>query len=146
MDNLLNATATDITIEEDTHDPSKTGPTGTFNKQSNPKRQDMLSHHSLTDQDVWHAIRHGLIRYGGHRGAHIYGRLTCAAGKRMRKSMRVFFSSKKEALLHGFRPCGHCMPDAFRQWYENKHNQTSMAEQSRNQTKGHPRARICEEM
>ena len=32
--------------------------------------------------------------------------------------MRVFFTSDHEALLQGFRPCGHCMPLAFRQWCE----------------------------
>ena len=34
----------------------------------------------------------------------------------MARTHRVFFRNEAEALLHGLRPCGHCMPEAFRQW------------------------------
>lgn len=34
----------------------------------------------------------------------------------MKKENRVFFQSEKEALHFGFRPCGHCLKEKFKQW------------------------------
>lgn len=35
---------------------------------------------------------------------------------RMLKANRVFFSSEKEALQKGYRPCAHCMNAAYKKW------------------------------
>ena len=86
----------------------------------------MLVHSALTDQALKSKVRRKEITLAGHKRARIYGLLSCSAGKRMARRNRVFFKTEDEALLHGLRPCGHCMPEAFRQWrargisYENR--------------------------
>jgi methylphosphotriester-DNA--protein-cysteine methyltransferase len=61
-------------------------------------------------------IKNRNISLGGNLSLKIYGRLGCNSGKRMKKSNRVFFRSKKEALELGFRPCGHCMKIEYKLW------------------------------
>jgi methylphosphotriester-DNA--protein-cysteine methyltransferase len=61
-------------------------------------------------------IRSGEISLGGYKKAKIYGLLTCSSGKRMKAANRVFFKDEAEALQHGYRPCGHCMPEKYKQW------------------------------
>ena len=56
------------------------------------------------------------VKYGGNARLKIYGTLQCASGKRMKVVNRVFFSSESEAVANGFRPCGHCMRDAYLKW------------------------------
>jgi len=56
------------------------------------------------------------VKYGGNARLKIYGTLQCASGRRMKAVNRVFFSSEQEAMAHGFRPCGHCMRDAYLKW------------------------------
>ena len=73
-------------------------------------------HTELTDRALRSKIRSGDIAFAGHRLSRIYGLLSCSAGKRMRPTMRVFFETEQEAVSNGLRPCGHCMPQAFRQW------------------------------
>ncbi|MCF2497797.1 hypothetical protein L0661_05745 [Dyadobacter sp. CY357] len=34
---------------------------------------------------------------------------------------RVFFNSENEAMLRGFRPCGHCMREAYSKWKLKQH-------------------------
>ncbi|MCP1381008.1 Ada metal-binding domain-containing protein [Runella salmonicolor] len=58
----------------------------------------------------------GEISLGGNCHLKIYGRLTCASGKRLKPQNRVFFKSEEEALRHGYRPCGHCMPKEYQDW------------------------------
>lgn len=58
----------------------------------------------------------GLLQLGGNRKLKIYGLLTCKSGKRMLTDNRVFFSGESEAQAHGYRPCGHCMPEKYKQW------------------------------
>ncbi len=61
-------------------------------------------------------IRKGEIVLGGNKRLKIYGTLGCASGKRMKRENRVFFKSDTEARKMGFRPCGHCMKEAYKQW------------------------------
>ncbi|MGC1240004.1 MAG: Ada metal-binding domain-containing protein [Chryseosolibacter sp.] len=61
-------------------------------------------------------VRARSICFGGNLRLRIYGKLTCASGKRMKKSNRVFFSSEAEALHFGFRPCAHCMRMEYAAW------------------------------
>ena len=61
-------------------------------------------------------IAEGKIKYGGYKLKRIYGRLGCAMGKRMKVENRVFFISEAEALQAGYRPCGHCMKEAYHSW------------------------------
>jgi methylphosphotriester-DNA--protein-cysteine methyltransferase len=61
-------------------------------------------------------IRKGNISFAGNRKLKIFGSLTCASGKKMKKDNRVFFKTRDDALQSGYRPCGHCMITAYREW------------------------------
>ena len=61
-------------------------------------------------------IKQRKIRFGGNLKLKIYGTLSCALGKRMRRENRVFFLSENEAIENGFRPCGHCMKEKYQKW------------------------------
>lgn len=76
----------------------------------------MLNHSEIPDPVLRSLIRKGEICFGGNKKLKIYGRLGCRSGKRLYKDNRVFFISEQEALQKGFRPCGHCMRDAYKQW------------------------------
>ena len=57
--------------------------------------------------------------FGGHRGTKIFGRLDCPAALRAIArggyvKHRVFFADTSTAGHAGYRPCGACMPDAYR--------------------------------
>ena len=56
------------------------------------------------------------IALAGNLKLKIYGTLRCSSGKRMKVQNRVFFSSAAEAIEFGYRPCGHCMHHAYKQW------------------------------
>ncbi len=75
-----------------------------------------MRHLEIQDAELMALIRAGDIQLGGHRRLKIYGQLDCWSGKKMKRENRVFFQSKEEAQSHGFRPCGHCMKKAYRQW------------------------------
>jgi methylphosphotriester-DNA--protein-cysteine methyltransferase len=58
---------------------------------------------------------------GGHRGTKIYGRLDCASALRAIArggyvKYRVFFADEVAAIAAGYRPCGRCMPERYREW------------------------------
>ena len=76
----------------------------------------MICHDAIDDADLRRLIRVGAIRYGGNPRLGMYGRLGCAAGRRRKRRARVFFADEDAARAAGFRPCGHCMPDAYKIW------------------------------
>jgi hypothetical protein len=61
-------------------------------------------------------IATGIIKLGGYRPRKIYGTLSCLSGKKMKVQNRVFFSTEQEAIEAGYRPCGHCLPEKYREW------------------------------
>ncbi|MCF0063041.1 metal-binding protein [Dyadobacter chenwenxiniae] len=69
-----------------------------------------------TSRKLKKLIDKNMICYGGNATLKIYGTLQCASGKRMKMKNRVFFSSVAEALAQGFRPCGHCLREAYLKW------------------------------
>ncbi len=73
-------------------------------------------HTSITDRQLKLMIRNGKIGLAGNRKLKIYGKLGCVSGKRMKRENRIFFEREPEALTLGYRPCGHCMPAAFKKW------------------------------
>ena len=79
----------------------------------------MIAHSALTLTELRQRIKSGEIVLGGNRRLKIYGTLKCRSGKRMAVAHRVFFASEAEALADGFRPCGHCLRDKYRQWKAN---------------------------
>jgi methylphosphotriester-DNA--protein-cysteine methyltransferase len=76
----------------------------------------MILHNEITDKELHTKIKQHEINFGGNRKLKIYGTLYCASGKRMKRENRVFFSSEKEALSNHYRPCGHCMQQAYKNW------------------------------
>lgn len=61
-------------------------------------------------------INNGPVKFGGNKKLRIYGKLSCASGKRMKVENRVFFSSAEEAEQNAYRPCGHCMRTENLRW------------------------------
>jgi len=80
----------------------------------------MLHHFEITQRELRSFIHNGTIRLAGNRALKIYGTLSCKSGKRMKKENRVFFMSQEEAIDEGYRPCGHCMKDEYRNWMEKR--------------------------
>ena len=75
----------------------------------------------LTDSkgDIYESEEPGL--YGGHRKLKTYGRLDCpSAARYIAKGQyvkyRVFFKDEETAIAAGYRPCGICMKEAYREW------------------------------
>jgi methylphosphotriester-DNA--protein-cysteine methyltransferase len=85
----------------------------------------MIKHSSLGNTSFIRArkllqlIKEENVAFSGNSRLKIYGLLNCKSGKRMRIINRVFFSSAKEAVENGFRPCGHCMPVEYKKWKQN---------------------------
>jgi hypothetical protein len=79
-------------------------------------RGTMLRHAELSPGELLGLLRRGAITLAGHRRGRIYGRLDCPSGRRMRREQRVFFADEAEALALGYRPCGRCLPLAYRAW------------------------------
>ncbi|WP_332606337.1 Ada metal-binding domain-containing protein [Acinetobacter sp. ESBL14] len=76
----------------------------------------MWRHLDLTQTELHQKLKQQQIVFAGNAQLKIYGRLTCASGKRMLKKNRVFFVDEQEAIGQGFRPCGHCMQQAYKKW------------------------------
>ena len=60
---------------------------------------------------------------GGNGQAKIYGRLDCSQALRaireapeLYKKTRVFFADEATALAAGYRPCGSCLREKYRQY------------------------------
>lgn len=66
--------------------------------------------------EIIQQIRQQEICFGGNSKLKIYGTLSCASGKKMKRGNRVFFASEKEAIASGFRPCGHCLKETYQKW------------------------------
>ena len=78
----------------------------------------MIKHNEISAVKLRSLIRQNKILFGGNMQLKIYGKLDCSTGKRMKKVNRVFFTSAKEAIRNGYRPCGHCMQDEYKKWKE----------------------------
>ena len=76
----------------------------------------MINHVDIPAEGVRAQIRSGFLRFAGNAPGKIYGQLNCTSGGRMKRENRVFFESEEDARHHGYRPCGNCMPEAYRQW------------------------------
>ena len=76
-----------------------------------------MQHHSeISYRDLHRKIKQQEVHFGGNKKLKIYGLLSCKSGKRMKQENRVFFSTEKEAIENGFRPCGHCMKSQYNKW------------------------------
>jgi methylphosphotriester-DNA--protein-cysteine methyltransferase len=76
----------------------------------------MIPHAGLTKRKLYRMIKDRSITLGGNYKLKIYGLLSCVSGKTMMTENRVFFQTEVEAVAGGFRPCGHCMGESYRNW------------------------------
>jgi methylphosphotriester-DNA--protein-cysteine methyltransferase len=82
----------------------------------------MISHTSLGDKafkrnrQLKILLNKKLVTFAGNIKLKIYGTLDCSSGKRMKVQNRIFFITEDEAIALGYRPCGHCMLAAYKQW------------------------------
>ena len=77
----------------------------------------MWKHDELSPPQLQKLLRQKEILFAGWAVGKIYGHLDCCSGKRKIKPQnRVFFESEAEAISHGYRPCGACMKEAYKQW------------------------------
>jgi methylphosphotriester-DNA--protein-cysteine methyltransferase len=76
----------------------------------------MIKHIDIDDSVLHQKIKQKEILYGGNFNLKIYGTLQCKSGKRMKRKNRVFFNTIHQAKELGFRPCGHCMRIAYKNW------------------------------
>lgn len=74
----------------------------------------IYNHIDIPDIFLRSEIRKHRIAFSGNNKLKIYGLLSCTSGKRMKRENRVFFSSENDAVLNGFRPCGHCMKSNYK--------------------------------
>lgn len=82
----------------------------------------MIQHSEILNTELRSKIRNKEICFAGNSKLKIYGLLGCSSGKRMKRENRLFFTSEEEALQHNFRPCGHCMRVAYKNWKTNFSN------------------------
>lgn len=76
----------------------------------------LIKHNEATPVILRSKIRKNEIVLAGNSKLKIYGLLSCRSGKRMHEVNRVFFKSEITALQNGYRPCGHCMKDKYKNW------------------------------
>jgi methylphosphotriester-DNA--protein-cysteine methyltransferase len=76
----------------------------------------MIKQTSVTPTQLRSLIRSGKLAFAGNQRLKIYGKLNCSSGKRMKKQNRVFFQNEGEALMAGYRPCGHCLEEKYLVW------------------------------
>lgn len=76
----------------------------------------VIYHKGISDQQLFFLLKDKKVKWAGNNKLKIYGTLGCKSGKRMSSQHRVFFTTLKEAEDIGFRPCGHCMREAYNQW------------------------------
>lgn len=76
----------------------------------------MIAHSLISASELRSKIHRKEICFGGNKTLKIYGTLHCTSGKRMKKENRVFFINEEEALQNNYRPCGHCMREAYKKW------------------------------
>ena len=75
----------------------------------------------LTNKDNKQYLSDTPGQFGGHRKLKIYGRLDCPSANRYVQQgeyvkHRVFFKDEATATAAGYRPCGICMKERYRQW------------------------------
>jgi hypothetical protein len=71
------------------------------------------------DGEPYTSTEKGLL--GGHARTRVYGRMDCpVALSLLRRGFgprhRVFFADEAVAIAAGFRPCGACLREKYREW------------------------------
>ncbi|WP_422362439.1 Ada metal-binding domain-containing protein [Reichenbachiella sp.] len=89
------------------------------------QRAKITLHLSIANLDLHRHIRSGKIRLAGNSRLKIFGQLNCRSGKRMNKKNRVFFMDENQAIVAGYRPCGHCMKKKYELWKTQRKDEQS---------------------
>ncbi|HKH63711.1 MAG TPA: Ada metal-binding domain-containing protein [Flavitalea sp.] len=76
----------------------------------------MIKHTEISNEELRKLIKGRSIAMAGNERLKIYGELDCKSGKRMKKQNRVFFLTEEEAIKEGFRPCGNCLKERYKNW------------------------------
>ena len=76
----------------------------------------MIKHTDISNEELRKLIKRRSIAFAGNERMKIYGELDCKSGKRMKKQNRVFFKTEEEAIKEGFRPCGNCLKERYKNW------------------------------
>lgn len=76
----------------------------------------MVRHDAIDAAALRARLRDSSLTLAGNRRLKIYGRLDCPAGRRMKRSSRVFFTDRTAAEDAGYRPCGRCCRGAYDVW------------------------------
>lgn len=76
----------------------------------------MILHSEISDSELLSKIKQQEICFGGNKKLKIYGTLSCASGKKIKRENRIFFLTEKEAIANCFRPCGHCLKEKYKKW------------------------------
>jgi hypothetical protein len=86
---------------------------------------DAVKKYKLLDADGKQYLSETPGTYGGNGKLKIYGRLDCPSAlstiKRFPGSYeksRVFFADEKTALAAGYRPCGNCLREKYREYMD----------------------------
>jgi methylphosphotriester-DNA--protein-cysteine methyltransferase len=77
--------------------------------------------HFTRSRKLLELIRNETITFAGNKRLKIYGTLQCVSGKKMKAENRIFFHDKSEAIVLGYRPCGHCMKAEYLLWKNKRH-------------------------
>ncbi len=88
-----------------------TGGIGNYGLGSNIKR-DLLLREGVPVEEIEFFQTMG-IRYIGDKTKRFYCYPTCHGSRPLPPAYRISFSSVKEAICKGFRPCPHCKPEGF---------------------------------
>ena len=88
------------------------------------KHEDVLMEQKIyhlmgADKKIYDSTEPGTL--GGHKKYRIYGRLDCPSALRhIAKGeyvkYRVFFKDEETAIAAGYRPCGICMREKYKEW------------------------------
>lgn len=81
----------------------------------------MHRHIDLSTTVVHPLIRSGQVKLAGNIKLKIYGTLRCHSGKKMKQVNRMFFRDEEEAVMSGYRPCGHCQIKEYGIWKAGLH-------------------------
>jgi methylphosphotriester-DNA--protein-cysteine methyltransferase len=78
----------------------------------------MRTHADIQDSELKQLIQSKKIQLAGNSKLKIYGTLSCASGRRMKKQNRVFFKNEQEAIQNDYRPCARCLRKKYSEWIE----------------------------
>ena len=86
-----------------------------------PRSYELVGHYTLIGRDGRPYASEVKGQLGGNRRTKVYGTMDCpVALSLLRRGFepkhRMFFLDEETAIAAGFRPCGACMRERYREW------------------------------